>query len=742
MSQQQKNKIPSFLVDAVGTAILALLLAQGLVHLSSSMVRSPLDALENQIVDLCFSTRLKNEAFNIVTTEDVVIVDIDDESIEELGRPQLWPRAFDAYVLNYVSSGNPKAIAIDYLYTEPDALSPVYADLMSAKGIENPEPFLDAMSTDVELSFAIANSQKTYLALFDDETKKNEPLDWSTAENLRLFESTLDSSSMFGSMNFPVLPIDMFAEGSKGIGAINMSTHQDGTVRDYYLLHEVNTQDDQRKFLANFPLYMVMDELGVDVSQVEIQDDQINLGDSLRIPLGEEGSFRINWLGSEDEIRYIPYFKVLSGRAPAEFFEDKFIFLGTSASGMQDLKTIPSSDGLIPGAEVHAIAFLNIINQAFVKEHTDFQALPWFLLASFLMCCIFLYLRPYIGVLLAVGLAIGEMLLFISWYFPKTNSIFPIVTLMILTFISFILASLYTYLVRERKSRRLKTAFESYLSPEVVNKIADQDVGLALEGEKKRLSVLFSDIRDFTSHSEKHSPERIVATLNGYLSDMSECVFRKKGTIDKFIGDAVMAIFGAPVPQEDHADRACLVALDMINSLKLFNQNNKGFGDQPLTIGIGINTGSMTVGNFGSARRFDYTVIGDEVNLASRLEGLTKYFGVNIIISEATLRSCQTGDFVTRPLAKVRVKGKENPVEVHELVGLYGGYSPLDKSLSVWNKALKAYLAKDLELAKELFEDYRIEFPNDFSAGLYIDRCDLAIANPATYESVLTMTHK
>lgn len=706
------------------------------------MVRSPLKALENQIVDLGFSTRLHNDALLNVKPEDVVIIDIDDESIEQLGRPQLWPRAFDAYVINYISSGNPKAIGIDYLYTEPDALSPVYMDLMTARGFENPKPFLDAMSTDFELSMAIANSKNTYLALFDDNSKASGPLNFDVEEKLRIIPFDQDSSFTLGKMNHPVLPIDMFSEVSKGVGAIDMSTHLDGTVRDYHLLHEINTSAEGRNCIANFPFYMVLDELGISETDVTVHSNHVVLKDSLTIPLEKNGTFKINWLGSEDEIRYIPYYKVLGGRAPAEFFENKFVFMGTSASGMQDLKTIPVGNDLMPGAEVHAIAFLNIINGAFVKEISNTATLPWFLLSALLMSSLFLYIRPYIGMLIALGLVILEMILFIGWFFPKTSTVFPIVTLMIITFLSFILASLYTYLIKERKSRRLKSAFESYLSPDVVNRIADQNEGMALNGEKKELSVLFSDIRNFTSHSEKQSPERIVATLNEYLSDMSECVFREKGTIDKFIGDAVMAIFGAPVPQEDHADRACRVALDMINSLKAFNQHNEGFGDNPLVIGIGINTGPMTVGNFGSAKRFDYTVIGDEVNLASRMEGLTKYFGVNIIISEATLRACQSGDFVTRPLAKVRVKGKENAVEVHELVGLFGGQSPLDTSLKTWNMALKAYLAENLEEAKQLFTEYIAEFPNDASALMYLDRCEKAISDPSTYESVLTMTQK
>jgi len=706
------------------------------------MIRSPLRALENQIVDLGFSTRLHNDALIKVKPEDVVIIDIDDESIEQLGRPQLWPRAFDAYVINYISSGNPKAIGIDYLYTEPDALSPIYTDLMTARGFENPKMFLDAMSTDFELSMAIANSKNTYLALFDDDTKTSSPLEFNVEERLRLISIDLNSSSSFGSMNHPVLPIDMFAEMSKGVGAIDMSTHQDGTVRDYHLLHEVKTEENSRSCIANFPLYMVIDELGIQEKDLVAEQNHLALSDSLMVPLESDGTFRINWLGSEDEIRYIPYYKVLGGRAPAEFFENKFVFMGTSASGMQDLKTIPLGGVLMPGAEVHAIAFLNIINGAFVKEIGNSATLPWFLLTALLMSSLFLYIRPYIGMLVALILVIAEMMLFIGWFFPKTNTIFPIATLMIVTFLSFILASLYTYLIKERKSRRLKSAFESYLSPDVVNKIANQNEGMALEGEKKCLSVLFSDIRDFTSHSEKQSPERIVATLNSYLSDMSECIFREKGTIDKFIGDAVMAIFGAPVPQEDHADRACRVALDMINSLKTFNQHNEGFGENPLEIGIGINTGSMTVGNFGSAKRFDYTVIGDEVNLASRLEGLTKYFGVNIIISEATLKSCQSNDLVTRALAIVKVKGKENAIEVHELVGFLGCQSPLHKSMSLWDQALKAYLAENLEVAIELFQEYLTEFPDDVSATMYIDRCNRAITNPSTYESVLTMTSK
>lgn len=726
----------------ISLGLLSVIIAEGIVHLSSTMLRSPLKGLENQIVDLSFQTRLKNTSHNQVTTDDIVIIDIDDESIERLGRPQLWPRAFDAFVINYVGSGLPKAIGVDFLYTEPDTLSSVYVDILEARGFYDTQDMLQAMSTDPELSMAVESAANVYLAMFDDDQKEPKVISSQASKFLNLIDVENDESISFDSLNFPVLPIRNFAAFAKGIGTINMNTEQDGTVRNYYLLKVLNDSLPQKSLIANFPLYMALDALGVKLDEVLIEDGNLIMGNKGTIPLDENAAFRINWLGNQDEIRYIPYHKVLSGRTPVEFFENKFVFLGTSASGMQDLKTVPSTTMLIPGAEVHAIAFLNIINQAFIKEVSEIEALPWFILLSFFLVSVFLLMRPFLGFVFAVAAVFGEMFFFIIWFLPAKQTVFPIVTFMLITIFAYLISTLYIHFIRERSTRRLKIAFSSYLSPDVVNKIAKESSMLNMGGEKKELSVLFSDIRNFTSYSEKLDPQAIVAVLNDYLSDMSECIFRQKGTIDKFIGDAIMAIFGAPIAQADHADRACRVALDMIRVLEEFNKQHSLREHSPFAIGIGVNTGSMTVGNIGSQKRFDYTVIGDEVNLGARLEGMTKYFKVNIIISESTLKACKNPVFIVRQMAIVLVKGKDNPVKIYELMGMIDEIDFDFAHLELWKKSINYFDNSDLQSAKIGFEEYLNIYPHDVPSSLYIDRCKHGLVSPELFSPVLQMDNK
>ncbi|MFM9984897.1 MAG: CHASE2 domain-containing protein [Flavobacteriales bacterium] len=716
-------------------------ITEGLVYFSNQMSRSPLAGIENQIVDLAFQVRSENKSHQKIKPDDIVIIDIDDASIEHLGRTQLWPRAYDATVIRNVSAGKPKAIGIDFLYTESDSMSSVYRNLLSEKGFEQPTEILEALSTDIDLTRAIYRAGNVYLSLFDDGARFEEEMNLDDLNYLRIIQGNPKRPIEFPYISYPVLPIESFSNGAKGVGSISMPSMQDGTVRFYQVLQELPVEADVPLHIANFPVYMVLDELGIPDSTVTVDDNKLKLGNDFFIPLNKDGTFRINWMGHEESIRYISFYKVLEERIPSEYFENKFVFFGTSASGLQDLKTVPCRAEKMPGVQVHAVAFLNMINQGFIREVTERAALPYFLGAALLLVSLFLLIRPFFGFFISLGMVLGEMFLFMLWYIPETSTVFPIVSLMLLTFIAYLTASLYIYFIRERKSRLLKTAFGSYVSPEVVDQIIKNSSRMQLGGEKKQLTVLFSDIRGFTSYSEGLDPQQIVAVLNLYLSLMSDIIFKHKGTIDKFIGDAIMAIFGAPVPQIDHADRACLVALGMIKELEVYNRENVQEGRQPLYIGVGVNTGDMTVGNIGSEKRFDYTVVGDSVNLGSRLEGLTKYFGVEIIISDMTRNACVTDQFIFRDLASVKVKGKDLPVRVFELLGLRAD-GPEPHWMPIWTQALNAFQRGNLVEAKPLFKQVLEKKPNDGPAILYLEKCNFYLTHSEIFDPLFTMDSK
>jgi adenylate cyclase len=738
-------RIKNILRRFAGLIILSIFcvgVTEGLVFFSDRLVRSPLRGLENQISDLAFQVRDKNESHQKVTCDDIVIIDIDDASIEALGRPQLWPRSYDAAAINYVASGNPKSIGIDYLYTENDALPEVYRRKLYQKGFENSRDILNALSSDAELAQAIFDSRKTYLSIFDDDSKYDVMMDTNALGYLRFIKGNNDSVFWPPLLSHPIIPISDFAATAKANGTISMPTELDGTVRDYYLLHEIPLVFDAPMYIANFPFYIYLDDIGLSEEDVVVKGSALQIGDKATIPLDEQGRFKINWTGKQDKIRYISFFKVIDGRVPAEFFENKYVFFGTSASGMQDLKTVPSSNQKMPGVEVHAIAFLNMMNQSFIKNIREAEMLPYLLIISFLLTMIFFTLKPIIGFITSLVLVIVELFAFVLYILPKYEIIFPIVSVMLLTLLSYILTSLYIYLIREKKSRRLKFAFGTYVSPDVVEQIARDSSSLQLGGEKKELTVLFSDIRGFTSYSEKLDPQEIVAMLNDYLSRMSEAILAHKGTIDKFIGDAIMAIFGAPIYQKDHAKRACQVALEMNRVLEEFNNARADRGDEKIQIGIGINTGEMTVGNIGSQKRFDYTVIGDAVNLGSRLESLTKFFGVSVLVSETTKEAAGENSFLFRQLPSVVVKGKEKPVLIYELIDSYSKLSEYSEYLQLWTEALAAYNNKEFEQSKSLFSACALLRTNDLVADYYIRMCDDCLEDINNFSTTIKLESK
>jgi adenylate cyclase len=724
----------------LGLASVAII--ETLVYVSEKMVRPPLEGMENQVIDLAFQVRKQSGQNKKITPEDIVIIDIDDASIAQLGRSQNWPRSYDARVINYIASGNPAAIGIDFLYTESDGLPTPYSDLLIEKGIENSEEIAQVFSTDDELSKAIRDAGCVYLSFFDDDAITDSITDEHVLNSLRTIDSDASDKLKLYTIHHPVLPIDSFLLAARGTGSISVPTMYDGTVRHYRLLQELKTTGQQKKYTANFPFYMMLDQYGLKESDVKFVDQGIQVGDSIKIPLQKNGTFRINWLGNEEKIRYISYYKVWDELVPAEFFENKFVFLGTSASGLQDLKTVPSREDKMPGVEVHAIAFLNMMNGSFLNEITERQALPWFCLISILHVLLFLFTRPLAGFLLAFALYFGERFLFELWVIPEHNLIFPITTLMLLTLLTYLLSSLYVYFIRERRNRVLKNAFGTYVSPEIVEQIAKDPDKLQLGGEKKELTVMFSDLRNFTTYSEKLDPQQIVAVLNNYLSVMSNIIFVHKGTIDKFIGDAIMAIFGAPIAQKDHADRACRVALDMFRELKNVNEDNAQQGYPPLSMGVGINTGDMTVGNIGSEKRFDYTVIGDAVNLGSRLEGLTKYFNVEIIVSETTKKACITNQFIFRELGSVLVKGKNDSIKAFELLDPNYQQDDFKEWYASWQSAINNMQQRKLAealIAIELCESLR---PRDFATVYFKHRCETCLQQPEEFDMVIKMDSK
>lgn len=728
---------------AILIAFASIFLASGVLLLSDYLNYSPFQKFENIIYDAAFALRPSNPTFySPLSYEDVVIVDIDNASIDELGRIQQWPRLFDAQVINNLAAGQPYSIGIDMLYTENDSFLAVYKDLLKRRGVGNPDDIMASLSTDKDLASAIKSAGLVYLSLFDDYTRDPLHADGNIPDLRYLY---FPPGNTFDSVTHLVPPIPIFNTSANATGGITMTSELDGVLRQYTLLQQLRgVKNGQELIIPNFPFYMLVDALGIPQDSVHLEKGKLVLDQDHVIPINERGKFRLNWPGIKEQIRYVSYYKVLQGIVPSEFFANKFVFIGTSASGLFDLKAAPHRSGKIPGVETHAIALLNMANNGYITEFGFFD--PWMLLIiivfTVLISYFFIIAKPIVGLSSMLVIIIALIAIAVGIFFYRYHTMIPLVAIIFVSIITNILATTYNYFTEEKEKIQLKNAFSRYVSPTVVNKIIDDPKSLNLGGTKKVLSVLFSDIRGFTSYSEKMDPQNLVSILNSYLSAMSEPILAHEGTIDKFIGDAIFAIFGAPLEYIDHADEACEVAIEMINKLEEVNRELISKNFPPLKIGIGLNTGEMTVGNIGSSKRFDYTAIGDAVNLGSRVEGLTKHFKVDILVSHFTYDTCKKENFLFRALPKIVVLGKDFPVGIYQLINFAKERKKYEPWITYWENGHQAYLNQDFVPALEWFTKCDQLQPMDYSTNIYLGWCQQCIEDQSAFTNVLTMEYK
>jgi adenylate cyclase len=430
----------------------------------------------------------------------------------------------------------------------------------------------------------------------------------------------------------------------------------------------------------------------------------------------------------------------------AETFKGKIVLIGATATGIGDLRTTPYGGLDYPGVEIHANVIDNILHQSFLVRGAK-QTLTDVLL------------------ILVFGFPLGIWMALVSprWMWFGAFLIAPLVAVDYWAFLhgwwlnftvpagtlaaNVLLVSLYRSLFEEKEKRRVRSAFGQYLSPEVIRRLLVSPQ--LVEPKKTEITVMFSDIRGFTTISEKLDAQELALFLNQYLSDMTSLVFQNNGTLDKYIGDAVMAFWGAPFEEPGHAAKACKTALKM-NRVRELQKKWEAEGKPHLDIGIGLNTGMASVGNMGSALRYGYTALGDTVNLSSRLEGLNKDYGTHIIVNESTYEEAKDSGFVFRELDLIRVKGKLQPVTICELIGrtgensVYGAPEEVRTRLELFQKARARYCRRQWQAAQGAFQKIIDQWPDDGPSRAYWKRCqDYLFEEPSsTWDGVFTMTHK
>lgn len=485
------------------------------------------------------------------------------------------------------------------------------------------------------------------------------------------------------------------------------------------------------------------------------------------LPIDGSGQLLVNYYGNINSLPYIPAKEFFNNKDTMEvyinafdpdplykrkieiktvnkkeFLKDRNLIFGATAVGVYDLRTVPI-EANFPGPEIHLTMLANLLDGKFIKNWSQEEKLMPFIV---LMIGVFLSLSlSYLGSIQSVIIvpAIFIISIFFDYFiFVKWNTLYSgILILMELSLISFAII-IYKYFTEEKKKRELKSTFSKYVSPAVVDELLKDVENLKLGGKRQRMTVFFSDVRGFTTISEKLTPEELSRVLNLYLTPMTEIVFKNNGTLDKYMGDAIMAFFGAPVPHKKHPHEACRCALQSIEKLWELQKEFESKGLPMIDIGIGLNTGDMSVGNMGSNIVQNYTVMGDSVNLGSRLEGINKEYGTRIIISEFTNEEVKN-DFSTREVDRVKVKGKNEPVRIFELLK----EGPLDGTqkevIDIFNSGYQLYLQKNFIEAKKLFSQ-SFNLNNDPVSEVYIERCDeyLAEPPPENWDGVYVMKTK
>ncbi len=428
----------------------------------------------------------------------------------------------------------------------------------------------------------------------------------------------------------------------------------------------------------------------------------------------------------------------------ADFFKNKILFLGATAIGIFDMRNTPF-DGDFPGVETHANVVDNLIRHDFLaRSPRESRVMPWVVLVLGIIMAVALSQFGALAGLLMTTLVLGVLLLIDRQYLFGKGVVTSIMLPLGEVFLLYVAMTFYKYVTEERAKRELRGTFSKYVSPAIVNEILKDPKNLELGGRKERVTTFFSDVRGFTTISERLDPRALSDLLNSYLTPMTELVFQNMGTLDKYMGDAIMAFFGAPIHYPDHAKYACRCALQSLEKLAELRAEYQKKGLPLIDIGIGLNTGECSVGNMGSQTVRNYTVMGDPVNLASRLEGINKTYGTHIIISEYTHAEVK-GDFICREVDWVRVKGKLQPVKIYELLTERDRVeNNVIEMAKYFSEGYELYHQRKFDGAIAYFQKAIDRHPGDSTARIYIERCQEFISKPPPddWDGVYTMKTK
>lgn len=697
-----------------------------------------LDIMELKTVDLRFSTRGA-----LSPGPEVVMAVIDEKSLKAEGK-WIWPRSKMVELVNKLSQNGAKVVGFDIGFLEPDDLrivETINAIQQKSKTFNiqsRPlEDYLEDLKlqsdSDKQLAEAIKNSDaRVVLGYFfhmdaggagDDDPAAIQTHEKNIRGSRYQFARYISAAAQYVPLieaQMPESNINVISDAAKYAGYFNMLPDPDGVIRWIPAVFKFNQSLYAPLSLVSIGAYF--DE-PISVSVAEHGVTHVAVGNR-SIPTDELGRILINYRGPAKTFPHVSITDILHDNVPEGFFKNKIVLVGPTAMGIFDLRVTPFGT-VFPGLEIHANVVDSILQNDFLQKPAwsaifDIAAM----LTAGLLLGIFL---PRFGVVpgaLLSGALFGGYIVLCQYLFSLKGLILNLVYPLLVVLIIYVAITAYRYLSEAKQKRFIKDAFSTYLAPSVVSQLIQSPDKLVLGGEKRVITALFSDVQGFTSISEKLTPHELVELLNEFLTEMTDVILDHEGTVDKFVGDAIIAFFGAPNPLVNQAEVACRACVDMQKRLARLRAKWETEHRPELKMRIGMCTGPAVVGNMGSKSRMDYTMMGDTVNTAARLEGVNKVYGTFTMVAATTFDKVGDG-VVGREIDAIIVFGKKEPVKVYELVGYPEDIDQqLRTTLDSYAQGLNAYRQQDWNRAIIFFNQALETTPNDGPSQTLLARCN------------------
>jgi adenylate cyclase len=724
----------------------ALFVALIAMHVAGLFPLAPMQRAEAWLYDTWLTHTAPDGA-----DDRVAILDIDEASLKALGR---WPWSRDrmtALLQQLFDRYGVAAVGFDVVFAEPDTSSGLASlqqlaqrDLAGNRDFQAMlKQLAPGLDYDARFAQAIAGRPLSLGYYFI-------PAGYGDAKTGSLPPPSLPAK-VFAPMQ-PGTPapvgyganLAVFQNAAQGAGFFNMRADADGTARQMQLVSPYGAGYYLALSASTLRLALGGDPASAGVENTSRLGRRyvapwLEVG-GLRIALSADGSVHVPYRAGSP-FPYIPAAQVLAGKVPLAQLENRIVLLGSTAPGLSDLRVTPFSN-VFPGVEIHAHLIAGMLDGTTraTPPWSDDARLAAVLLFGTLLTVVLLRFGPTVGLL--TTLLLLALLLTAYGMAWSRFLVVPLAAPMLTLFGLYALNTAYGFFAETRNKRQITKLFGQYVPPELAAEMSRDPAHYTMEGQSRDMSVLFSDIRGFTDFSEKLPPAELAEVLNAYLSTMTRIVQQQRGTIDKYIGDAIMAFWNAPVDLNDHAPRAVQTALDMQAALPQLNREFAARGWPEVKIGVGVNSGRMSVGNMGSEFRMSYTVMGDAVNLGSRLEGITKQYGVGILVTQPTVEADPVHAFMK--VDDVRVKGKENPVAIYEPLGAKTGLSDaVRQNTAEFEAAFTRYQAQDWDAAEAALRALNARAPRKLY-DIYLER----IAHfrveppPADWDGVFVYTTK